>query len=178
MSSGSYVGKRASPTDTALSTLVLLLVKLMSVMGETAHDLAFSLDQQIVTCKCFCRSTMISDLILATERLKTEKKYLSKMVTKLVEENQKLLGENRHFREKITRADLDNPEIKTPVVITDLTATRSPTNAATRGAALTVLQCQPMEQKEVHSESPVHEVAKANLVRLDYANVPLAAPVP
>ncbi|CAM2105782.1 unnamed protein product [Caretta caretta] len=43
-----------------------------------------------------------ANLILATERLKTEKKYLSKMVTKLVEENQKLLGENRHFREKIT----------------------------------------------------------------------------
>nr|XP_025040890.1 uncharacterized protein LOC112545962 isoform X2 [Pelodiscus sinensis] len=45
---------------------------------------------------------MISDLILATERLKTEKKYLTRMVTKLVEENQELLGENRHFREKIT----------------------------------------------------------------------------
>ncbi|KYO43214.1 hypothetical protein Y1Q_0017535 [Alligator mississippiensis] len=47
------------------------------------------------------RSTMISDLILATERLKSEKKYLSKMAVKLIEENHHLLNENRYFKEKI-----------------------------------------------------------------------------
>lgn len=46
---------------------------------------------------------MISDLILATERLKSEKKYLSKMAVKLIEENHHLLNENRYFKEKIKR---------------------------------------------------------------------------
>ncbi|KAM9166349.1 uncharacterized protein ACDP82_002975 isoform 4-T4 [Pangshura tecta] len=167
---------------------------------------------------------MISDLILATERLKTEKKYLNKMVTKLVEENQKFLGENRHFREKMASfqsspvprkrmveeidevkstftkveelQDLEwqkveemylqqwerEMEDKKEEIIKEkhqISETRG--TVAEQGKIIENLQtqinhlreelknseliaCQPMEQKEVHSESPMHKVAKANLL--------------
>ncbi|XP_039382009.1 uncharacterized protein LOC120398574 isoform X3 [Mauremys reevesii] len=170
---------------------------------------------------------MISDLILATERLKTEKKYLNKMVTKLVEENQKFLGENRHFREKMASfqsspvprkrvvEEIDEisefheckihkngeflsterinhlkmylqqwereMEDKKEDIIKEkhqISETRG--TVAEQGKIIENLQtqinhlreelknseliaCQPMEQKEVHSESPMHKVAKANL---------------
>ncbi|KAM9166347.1 uncharacterized protein ACDP82_002975 isoform 2-T2 [Pangshura tecta] len=146
---------------------------------------------------------MISDLILATERLKTEKKYLNKMVTKLVEENQKFLGENRHFREKMASfqsspvprkrmvEEIDEMylqqweremEDKKEEIIKEkhqISETRG--TVAEQGKIIENLQtqinhlreelknseliaCQPMEQKEVHSESPMHKVAKANLL--------------
>ncbi|XP_044863317.1 uncharacterized protein LOC123364886 isoform X2 [Mauremys mutica] len=171
---------------------------------------------------------MISDLILATERLKTEKKYLNKMVTKLVEENQKFLGENRHFREKMASfqsspvprkrvvEEIDEisefheckihkngeflsterinhlkmylqqwereMEDKKEDIIKEkhqISETRG--TVAEQGKIIENLQtqinhmreelknseliaCQPMEQKEVHSESPMHKVAKANLL--------------
>ncbi|XP_062840683.1 uncharacterized protein LOC107982989 isoform X5 [Anolis carolinensis] len=44
---------------------------------------------------------MLSDLLLATERLRSEKKFLSNMIIKLIGENQQLLGENKQFREEI-----------------------------------------------------------------------------
>ncbi|KAH0627177.1 hypothetical protein JD844_002635 [Phrynosoma platyrhinos] len=44
---------------------------------------------------------MVSDLLLTTERLRSEKKFLSNMIIKLVGENQQLLRENKHFREEI-----------------------------------------------------------------------------
>ncbi|XP_039382005.1 uncharacterized protein LOC120398574 isoform X1 [Mauremys reevesii] len=191
---------------------------------------------------------MISDLILATERLKTEKKYLNKMVTKLVEENQKFLGENRHFREKM--ASFQSSPVPRKRVVEEIDEVKSTFTkvkelqdlewqkveeisefheckihkngeflsterinhlkmylqqweremedkkediikekhqiSETRGTVAEqgkiienlqtqinhlreelknseLIACQPMEQKEVHSESPMHKVAKANL---------------
>ncbi|XP_039382008.1 uncharacterized protein LOC120398574 isoform X2 [Mauremys reevesii] len=192
---------------------------------------------------------MISDLILATERLKTEKKYLNKMVTKLVEENQKFLGENRHFREKM--ASFQSSPVPRKRVVEEIDEVKSTFTkvkelqdlewqkveeisefheckihkngeflsterinhlkmylqqweremedkkediikekhqiSETRGTVAEqgkiienlqtqinhlreelknseLIACQPMEQKEVHSESPMHKVAKANLL--------------
>ncbi|XP_033021794.1 tiggrin-like [Lacerta agilis] len=44
---------------------------------------------------------MFADLLLATERLKSEKRFLSNMIIKLVGENQQLLKENKHFRQEM-----------------------------------------------------------------------------
>lgn len=62
------------------------------------HDTVFSVKQQIFLCKCFCRSILFSDVTLSTERLKSAKTDLGKMVSQFHVENKQPLSENRRFK--------------------------------------------------------------------------------
>ncbi|KAJ7322677.1 hypothetical protein JRQ81_018964 [Phrynocephalus forsythii] len=57
---------------------------------------------------------MFSDLSLAAERLKSEKKFLSNMIVKLVGENQQLLRENKQFRDRIRSVQYPQQYMKRP----------------------------------------------------------------